>query len=223
MRDSILWDDESDRYTDRAKATHRDIFENYDTVAVEKCTELINGLERSPQTILDIGCAYGVFLYQLAKRLSGPQFYGIDPGKETIKLATNVGSNLNIKFQNGYSHDLPFRDGSIDFIILNMVLQWIPRNYLLKSLAEIDRVLGTDGHIFIQEFDPPIPKYSESSHNKDVLIFKDQYEDCFTAFPWFDLVFKQCLNVEKGGDFRKSLLLIRKTRLDEAYALKAWS
>lgn len=222
MKDSILWSEESDNYTHRAKANFKDVYQEYDLFAVNKCSSILNSLQLKPSKVLDLGCAYGGFIYHLSKIFTGSQFFGIDPGEESIKLAQeNVGAH-NVKFQQGHAHTLPYADNTFDLIILNMVLQWVPRNYLIRTLAEIDRVLATNGIVFVQEFLPNTSKYSASSHDQNIFIFKDDYSKFFTAFPWLRMLYQENIDSNKGDDYQKVIFLIEKTDLNKAYSLKTW-
>lgn len=187
MKDCILWDKESDNYTDRAKANLGDVYNHYDLLVIEKCRKVLQAFNLNARRVLDLGCAYGGFTYHLAKSFPAAQFTGVDPGGETIKFARENVRGSNISFNQ--AHALPFDDATFDLIILNMVLQWIPRNYLARTIAEIERVLAPNGVIFVQEFLPDRPKYSVTAHNDQICIFKDNYAECFTSFPWLKMIY----------------------------------
>ena len=222
MKDSILWDKESDAYTLRAKDKFGDVYSHYDLFVVNKCIKLLNDFNLMPANVLDLGCAYGGFTHHLSKVMIEANFFGIDPGEESIQFARRQLESPKISFKQGYAHQIPAPDGKFDLIILNMVLQWIPRNYLARTIAEIDRVLSTDGVLFVQEFLPNIPKYSASSHDEKIFIFKDDYKRFFTSFPWLKLMYKENIDSALGDDYQKEIFLIRKITLDQAYTLKTW-
>ena len=222
MKDSIFWNEESDNYTLRAKKNFADLYKDYDMHVVDRCLQLLGKFAFAPTTVLDLGCAYGAFTYHLSNSIDA-KFFGIDPGEETIKFASENIKKPNIHFKKGYAHELPFEDGSFDFIIINMVLQWIPRQFLFRTVAEIDRVLSSDGLIFIQEFSPDVPKYSHSAHNSDIFIFKESYSNVFTAYKWFKLKHNETFNSEDGDDYQKEIALIEKIDLARAYELKEWN
>ena len=213
MKDSILWDKESDAYTHRAKEKFGDVYNHYDLFVVNKCIHQLENFKFAPTSILDLGCAYGGFIYHLSKALPDATFLGVDPGADSIAFATQHVKATNISFEQGHAHNLPAPDGAFDLIVINMVLQWIPRNYLARTIAEIDRVLSPNGVLFVQEFLPNIPKYSASAHNPDVFIFKDDYARFFTAFPWLTLIFKETIDSSQGGDYQKVIFMIKKMEL----------
>ena len=117
---------------------------------------------------------------------------------------------------------MPFADNSFDVIFLNMVLQWVPRKCLVRTVAEIERTLCDGGFVFVQEFEPDFPKFSPSHHNPDIFIFKQNYTSIFTAYQWMKLLSKENLPNTKDDNYQKSISLIRKTGVDQAYYLKTW-
>jgi len=126
-----------------------------------------------------------------------------------------------VKFKVGHSHSLPVLDNSVDVIILRMVLQWIPRNKLLQTISEIDRVLKVKGVIWLQDFLPNKPVTSKSCHNNSVYIFKENYPDYFLSCPWYREVFRRVSKVEEGEDQQRHISIIQKYKLRDVYLLKS--
>ena len=143
--DSKIWTKESDRYTSRAIKYHEGELYLEDNSFVEKISNCISLYANNPKTILDISCAYGRVAFHLKDQFKGACFYGIDPGVESIKIANNNLGSDRVRFKQGYSHDLTYSDNMFDVVIFSMVLQWLPRNKLIKTISEVDRVLRTGG------------------------------------------------------------------------------
>lgn len=218
--DTILWDEESDNYTRRAKDVSDKYLEIKEVLIADSVLDIQSSLKKVPEKILDIGCSFGITIQLMKEHFPSSDFYGIDPGKESIETAQNNNPETNIFFQQGHSHNLPYADNSFDVIILSMVLQWIPRKYLIKTIAEIDRVLKTDGIIYIQEFLPNKSITSVSRHNQDVFIFKDDYSSFFVTFPWLKEVSRKVEKIEEGEDQQRCTSIIRKYEIEDVYFFK---
>jgi len=128
--DTILWAEESDNYTVRAFKNH-DIYNSEDQKSF--VLTLFDNLDFIPCNLLDIGCGYGATLDMIRKRNKKINLFGLDPGKKSIYFAKK--KIKNAVFVQGHSHNLPFNDFSMDVVILNMVFQWIPRQFLLTHIA----------------------------------------------------------------------------------------
>ena len=98
-----------------------------------------------------------------------------------------------------------------------MVLQWVPRTYLIQTIAEINLVLKEDGIIYINEYLANRPVYSQSVHNSQVFIFKDDYVKYFTAFPWFREVYRFVYKIESGEDQQRFTSVIKKYKNEDVY------
>lgn len=218
--DTKLWIEESDNYTSRAIETYGDAIYNSDDKSIIERFNNINNFIKNPQKILDIGCSYGASINGLKDFYKDSKFFGIDPGKESIEIAKKNLEDKRIKFKIGHSHELPYDDNQFDIIIISMVLQWIPRNLLIRTISEVDRVLKKKGIIYIQEFLTNKPVTSQSRHDKEIYIFKDDYSNYFEAFPWFKEVFKEVKEIENGEDQQRTVSIIRKYCISEAYTLK---
>jgi SAM-dependent methyltransferase len=58
-----------------------------------------------------------------------------------------------VEFVRGLAHSIPLRD-PFDLIIVNFVLHWTDRANLLRSVAEVDRLLVDGGFLIIGDFHP---------------------------------------------------------------------
>ena len=172
-------------------------------------------------TVLDIGCAYGTSINDMSQYFQETTFIGVDPGSQTVELASKKFEDRGkISFKVGYMHNLPIEDTSVDVVVLNMVLQWVPRSKIIASLAEIDRVLKPGGCIYIQDFDPYRPLYSVSHHNESIYIFKDDYPRMITSYPWFSEIHRRTFMLKEGEDQRRSVWVIQKNKIEDVYSLR---
>jgi hypothetical protein len=103
----------------------------------------------------------------------------------------------------------------MDVVFLPMVLQWVPRKKLMKSISEIDRV--SKGFLILSEFLPNFPSWSYSKHNEMVKIFKQDYRVIFDSLPWWHTIKDEVFNIIEGTDFRRSLTILRKLSYSRSY------
>lgn len=219
--DTKIWTDESDNYTKRAQNSSTNLF-SLENIKQHGRTiqENINRYTSVYDNFLDIGCAYGRSIHILKEVYKDSNFYGIDPGVESIEVAKQNINSDRVFFTNGFSHDLPYDDNKFDVIIFSMVLQWLPRKYLIKTISEVDRVLKTGGIVYIQDFLPNNPITSQSRHDNEIYIFKNDYSSFFTAFSWYKEVYRDIRNIEEGEDQQRVTSIIKKYPLDEVYISK---
>lgn len=107
-----------------------------------KIKELI---ELKGKTGLDIGCANGAFVIELAKA-GAKRMYGIDLAEEFVKKASvnaRKKGAKNTEFKQADAKKLPFKDGFFDFIICTEVLEHVPD--FRVAVKEIRRVLKPGG------------------------------------------------------------------------------
>ncbi len=219
--DSKLWENESDLYTKRAIESHGDnLYLVDDDVDKEKIFNLIKNSVQSHKSILDIGCSYGRVVNLLKERFENTQFLGIDPGSESIRIANKNLSDNRTQFKQGHSDNLPCEDEAFDVVILFNVLQWVPREHLIRTIAEVDRVLRVGGVVYIQEYLPNKPLTSQSIHDDEIYIFKDDYVNFFIAFPWFREIYREVHNINDGEDQQRNISIVRKFDLNDVYQLK---
>lgn len=126
---------------------------------------VLNYLSERRGKLLDIGCSYGVFAYELARK--GYSVTGIDVNPESIELANNIKKFLDIKnihFINMDFLDYKFPANEFDIVIMVEVLEHIKEDW--RAIQEIYRILRKDGILIIsipytkkvKEFgDSPIP------------------------------------------------------------------
>ena len=150
VNDTVLWDKESDNHVKRTIENYGSLYGTSDkrelANSIFEIVSKYTGFGSSDNLVLlDIGCSYGQLMYFLKQNFKEACLIGIDPGKASIEIASENLSDHKTKFYSAFSHKLPLEDNSVDIIILAMVLQWIPRKYIIQTFAEIDRVLKEGG------------------------------------------------------------------------------
>jgi tRNA G46 methylase TrmB len=94
--DTILWKEESDAYTKRAiqKLGISKIYDHEAEWAIN-FKEIILKYIKEPERILDIGCGYGAVIHEIKTLFPTSNFIGVDPGIESIKIASEGGEREN--------------------------------------------------------------------------------------------------------------------------------
>ncbi|MCC5668562.1 class I SAM-dependent methyltransferase [Nostoc sp. CHAB 5784] len=121
-------------------------------------------LNKSVDSILEIGCGYGRAPLHLskAKNLRCGKYYGIDISEPLLQRLIKVKQEYNFFPEAEFNlicnsaEILPLEDNSIDLVISNCVFMHIPDAQLRNLLADISRVLKPGG-IFV---------FNHSFHNK---------------------------------------------------------
>jgi ubiquinone/menaquinone biosynthesis C-methylase UbiE len=95
--------------------------------------------------VLDIGCGAGQSLYAFSTYGKG-LLVGIDISRDDLMVGkffkNNIYKDGKITFTQADALQLPFQDGSFDFVFSKAVLFYLERK---KAIREIDRVLASDG------------------------------------------------------------------------------
>ena len=108
-------------------------------------------------TIVDLGSGTGYLAIEIAKNASHLTIYGIDLSKKMIDISRRHATGIpNIHFELGNAAVLPFRNGSIDFVVSTGSLHhW---RYSVKVFDECYRVLKQGGEGWIFDGYPDFPR-----------------------------------------------------------------
>lgn len=105
---------------------------------------------QSGSRVLDIGCGTGA---QLARYVdAGCVVSGVDLSPSMLEAAkTRLG--LEVDLQLADATQLPFADDTFDVVTASMFIHELDPRIRANVLAEVERVLGSDGRAVIVEFD----------------------------------------------------------------------
>ena len=103
--------------------------------------------------MLDIGSGGGIDVFLAARRVGPTGFvYGIDMTPAMLQRARRAakkGGYTNVKFRHGYAEKLPVKDGEIDVIISNCVINLTEDK--AKVFAEAYRALKAGGRLEVND------------------------------------------------------------------------
>lgn len=102
--------------------------------------------------VVDLGCGVGHLTASLAS--NGFRVHGIDNCPDMIRLARRNCKSPSVDFIEGSAYALPFSDGSIDAVVMRMLLHNLEKD-LRSALLEAKRVLRNSGRLLIVEGYPP--------------------------------------------------------------------
>lgn len=148
-------------------------------LANDRPLQLIEACDLQPRNVLEVGAANGYRLAALAKTY-GCRVTGLDPS--TAAVADGLARFPVVHLQTGSGDTIPF-DEPFDLVIVNFVLHWVDRSLLLRTTAEIDRVVSDGGFLLIGDFLPPYPIRRPYHHlpGQGVFTYKQDYAAIFTA------------------------------------------
>ena len=174
LQDNVFLRSEGDRWF----ARNRGALERFDADA-DLPLRLMGLYDLRPERALEIGAANGFRLAAIHQR-GGARVVAVEPSTQAI--SEGKAAFPSVRFVRGTAHALPLRE-SFDLVIVNFVFHWIDRVNLLRSVAEVDRLVGDGGWLMIGDFYPSNRLSVPYHHLKDekVFTFKQNYAETFLA------------------------------------------
>lgn len=111
-----------------------------------KLKNVLDYISSSPRKILDVGCASGWFISQVAKTFPKAKCFGIDVYDKAISYAQT--QYPDIEFKVADAHKIPYENETFDTVICTEVLEHVDDPEAV--LSEIKRVLKKDGWAVIE-------------------------------------------------------------------------
>ncbi len=139
-----------------------------------------------PRKALEVGAANGSRLAAIAAR-HGSKVTAVEPSPEAIRHGK--ASFPAVEFVMGTAASIPLQT-SFDLIIVNSVFHWVDRTSLLRSIAEIDRLLEDGGFLLLGDFLPSnllkVPYHHVK--DRDIYTYKQSYSAAFLASGLYQLL-----------------------------------
>lgn len=198
-QDKIFFQSEGDAYFLRNKVgmvTGR--IAHYDWIG-----KMLSRNKLRPQRVLEIGCSNGWRLEKI-RTLFGARCVGVEPSLAALRNGRKLYPKLDLR--RGTMSRLPIRKNErFDLVVVSYVLHWVARETLMRSLAEIDRVLNPGGCLLIDDF---LPKkaYDAPYHHlprRNVFTYKRDYISMFTATTLYRIISREIYHAEKPDRARR--------------------
>lgn len=153
--------------------------------------------------ILEVGCCYGYNLAYLCEK-HGMMGCGVEPSQKAVEHGNSLYKDKEITLLVGTADSLPYEDSSFEIVMLGFCLFWVDRKFLLRAVAEADRVLCTGGLLAVWDFDTALPYRRINTHNEQVPTYKQNIGAMFTANPQYYLIEKRSFS-HQGKCFHKDI------------------
>jgi len=111
------------------------------------CLNLLKSYNLKDTTLVDVGSSFGWLEKELLSIEKSIKIIGVEPDQNAVTF-----SNKNIKnaqFKIGDALNLPVKDKYADIITLFDVIEHVPKNTELETLAEANRILKSKGLLFL--------------------------------------------------------------------------
>jgi ubiquinone/menaquinone biosynthesis C-methylase UbiE len=129
--------------------------------------------------ILEVGCSNGWRLNELYNINHTNNYYGFDPSEDSIKYGLNNFKDINLFVDT--IDNINLTDNFCDIILIPFVFMYVDRNLLLKSIAEIDRILKNNGLLIITDFYSNRQRKNLYKHIQNMYIYKQNYYEIFLS------------------------------------------
>ena len=163
---------EGDRYFER----NRGWASSYD-VDADPLVRLLAIANLEPKSVIEIGAASGHRVGALAARY-GCRAVGVEPSHAAVEDGRQ--RYPQVDFAVGTMDDIPL-DEVFDLVLVHFVLHWVGRSLLLRSIAEVDRLVADGGYLAIGDFLPAGFAKTPYQHQDGLWTFKQDYAEVFCS------------------------------------------
>lgn len=111
----------------------------------------------SGNNILDLGCGSATLTILIKKKNPKANVVGLDGDEKILTIAKRKceTAGIEIQFQQGFSFQMAFSDGSIDLVISSLLFHHLTQENKAKTLKEVYRVLKPGGQLLILDWGKP--------------------------------------------------------------------
>ena len=170
----VFIDSEGDNWYRR----NRSALEQFDPSA-DPAMHVLRLYALAPRSVLEVGASNG-FRVDAIVKTTGARGVAVEPSADAI--ADGRRRYPAVAFVQGAAHSLPVQE-AFDLVVANFLFHWIDRALLLRSAAEIDRVVADGGFLLLGDFAPSNRVRVPYHHlpGQDVFTYKQNYAELFTS------------------------------------------
>lgn len=220
-QESYYLEKEADDYFERNRSTDEEPTE-YIKERVRQILKLMKNNGIAPKRVLEIGGAGGYLLSEIHKSFNC-ECRGVEPSQQAVDFANRTRKGISVR--KGVASDLSEeRTGDFDMVVLKGVLCWIGREELLRSIAEIDRVLADGGYLVLSDYLPEFPTMNRNTHveSGEVFCYKTNHAKIFLDTHLYSAIAWETY-IDSGEKFRgafddnRNYVCILKKSLNQYY------
>jgi ubiquinone/menaquinone biosynthesis C-methylase UbiE len=164
-------------------------------------SRLIEQAEIQPgMRVMDLGCGTGTLAIMAKRAQPNAELVGLDADREMLKMAYTKKDqeNLDVKFDVGFTNDLPYPDASFDRVLSSIMIHHLKTPDKEKTAREIYRVLKPGGQLHVIDFGKPSTFYGKLL-GPFLHKFEEANDNIDGKLP---IIFREAgLNVQEKGDF----------------------
>ena len=111
--------------------------------------------------VLDLGCGTGTLAMMAKQAQPRAHLAGLDADPDMLKQAhyKKDQAKLDVKFDVGFTNDLPYPDASFDRVLSSMMIHHLKTPDKERTVREVFRVLKPGGQLHIIDFGKPVTWY----------------------------------------------------------------
>ena len=113
--------------------------------------------------VMDLGCGTGKLAIMAKQAQPNAEVVGLDADPEMLKMAyaKNNQEKLDVKFEVGFTNNLPYPDASFDRVLSSIMIHHLKTPDKEKTAREIYRVLKAGGQLHVIDFGKPRTLYGK--------------------------------------------------------------
>ena len=105
------------------------------------------------EEVLDVGCGTGTLAVMAARAAVGVKVTGLDADSAILARARRraAEADLELRFDEGTSTELPYEDGSFDAVLCTLMLHHLSDDDKRRTASELRRVLRRGGRVIVAD------------------------------------------------------------------------